>query len=54
MRVSTAGLYEITFVIPTVTITGVDAGTFVSVPDGPDTVTIVINVIAGGGGGCRR
>jgi hypothetical protein len=53
MRVSTAGQYEITFVIPTVTITGVDAGSFESDPMGPDTVTLVINVIAGGGGGGR-
>ena len=51
LRVATAGEYEITFTIPSVTITGVDAGTFTPDPLGPDTVTLVINVIAGGGGG---
>lgn len=50
LRVAAAGQYEITFSIPSVTITGVDAGTFVSDALGPDTVTLVINVIAGGGG----
>jgi hypothetical protein len=51
LRVSTAGYYDITFTIPNVDITGVSAGTFVSSPTGPDTVTLRINVIAGGGGG---
>ncbi len=51
LRVTVAGEYEITFVLPSVDITGVDAGTYVSDPLGPDTVTLVINVIAGGGGG---
>ncbi len=51
LRVTAAGLYEITFSIPSVTITGVDAGTYVSDPTAPDTVTIVINVVGGGGGG---
>ncbi len=51
LRVSAVGLYEITFSIPSVAITAVDAGTFVSDPLEPDTVTLVINVIAGGGGG---
>lgn len=53
LRVTQAGQYEITFTIPSVTITGVDAGTFVSDPDAPDTVTIVITVTSGGGGGKR-
>jgi hypothetical protein len=53
LRVSVAGQYEITFVIPNVDITGVDAGTFVSDPLGPDTVTLIITVISGGGGGGR-
>ena len=51
LRVSAAGQYEITFVIPSVDITGVDAGSYVSNVDAPDTVTLVINVVAGGGGG---
>jgi hypothetical protein len=51
LRVSAAGEYEITFVIPSVDITGVDAGTYVTDLLGPDTVTLVINVIQGGGGG---
>lgn len=51
LRVSQAGQYEITFTIPSVTITGVDAGTYVSMPDEPDTVTLVITVTSGGGGG---
>lgn len=51
LRVSAAGQYEITFVIPSVDITGVDAGTYASDPFGPDTVTLVITVISGGGGG---
>jgi hypothetical protein len=54
LRVTAAGQYVITFSIPSVTITGVDAGSFVSDPLGPDTVTLVINVIAGGGGGGRH
>lgn len=51
LRVSAAGQYEITFVIPSVDITGVDAGTYISDPLGSDTVTLVITVIGGGGGG---
>lgn len=51
LRVTNAGMYEITFVIPSVTITEVDAGSFTSDPLAPDTVTLVINVIASGGGG---
>lgn len=51
LRVSAAGRYEITFVLPSVDITGVDAGSFVSDPDGADTVTLVITVSSGGGGG---
>lgn len=51
LRVSSVGRYEITFVIPSVTITGVDDGTFVSDPLGPDTVTLVVTVSSGGGGG---
>ena len=51
LRVSAAGDYEITFVIPSVDITGVDVGTYTTDELGPDTVTLVINVIAGGGGG---
>ncbi|MCB0156703.1 MAG: hypothetical protein KDD83_01120 [Caldilineaceae bacterium] len=51
LRVYVAGEYEITFVIPSVDITGVDVGTYTTDPLGPDTVTLVINVIAGGGGG---
>lgn len=51
LRVSAAGQYEITFVIPNVDISGVDAGTYTTASDAPDTVTLVINVIAGGGGG---
>jgi hypothetical protein len=46
LRVSTAGEYEITFTTPSVTVTGVDAGTFTT-----NTITLVINVTAGGGGG---
>lgn len=53
LRVDAAGQYEITFSIPNVNITGVDAGTFVNVADGPDTVSLVINVTAGGGKGGR-
>jgi len=51
LRVSEAAEYEITFVIPNVDITGVDAGTYTTAMDAPDTVTLVINVIGGGGGG---
>lgn len=51
LRVSAAGQYEIAFVIPSVDITGVDVGTYVSDPEGPDTVTLTINVTMGGGGG---
>jgi hypothetical protein len=54
LRVSAAGAYEITFVIPSVDITGVDAGTYTTDPLAPDTVTLVINVIGGGGGGGPR
>jgi len=49
LRVSEVGSYEITFVIPNVDITGVDIGTYETVADGPDTVTLEIDVIAGGG-----
>jgi len=49
LRVSAAGEYEITFVIPNVDITGVDVGTYTTDPIGPDTVTLIINVVAGGG-----
>lgn len=51
LRVTDAAQYEITFVIPNVDITGVDAGTYTTSTDAPDTVTLVINVTAGGGGG---
>jgi hypothetical protein len=51
LRVSAPGQYEITFVIPSVDITGVDAGTYTTDPLGPDTVSLVITVIGGGGGG---
>lgn len=55
LRVSAAGEYEITFVIPNVDITGVDAGDYtcqdeLSNPI-PCEVSLTINVIAGGGGG---
>jgi hypothetical protein len=53
LRVSAAGQYEITFVIPNVDITGVDVGTYTTDLLGPDTVTLVITVIGGGGGGGR-
>lgn len=53
LRVSAAGDYEITFVIPKVDITGVDVGAYTTDPSGPDTVTLVITVIGGGGGGGR-
>jgi hypothetical protein len=51
LRVSTAGQYEITFVIPNVDIIGVDAGTYIYNPTGPDIVTLIITVGSGGGGG---
>lgn len=50
LRVGAVGQYEITFVIPSVNITGVDAGTYIPNPDGADTVSITITVISGGGG----
>jgi hypothetical protein len=54
LRVSAAGQYEITFVIPNVDITGVDVGTYTNdIEGGADTVTLVITVIGGGGGGGR-
>ena len=46
LRVTTAGQYEITFVIPSVTIQGVNGGDFTD-----HTVTLVITVGSGGGGG---
>jgi hypothetical protein len=49
LRVTAAGDYEIEFVIPNVDISAVDAGTLVSDPDGPDTVSLTIKVIPGGG-----
>jgi hypothetical protein len=54
LRVTAAGLYEITFVIPNVDITGVDVGTYTTDPSGPDTVTLVITVVSGGGGGGKH
>lgn len=51
LRVTEPGDYEITFVIPNVDISGVDTGTYVYNPDGPDTVSLVIDVAGGGGGG---
>ncbi len=54
LRVTQAGQYEITFVLPSVDISGVDVGTYVTDPLGPDTVTLVITVAGGGGGGGRR
>lgn len=48
LRVTTAGQYEITFVIPSVTITGVNGGGFTD-----HTVTLLITVGGGGGGGGR-
>jgi hypothetical protein len=50
LRVTAAGDYEITFVIPNVDITGVDVGTYTTDSLGPDTVTLVITVVSGGGG----
>lgn len=54
LRVSATGQYEITFVIPNVDITGVDVGSYVSDLLGPDTVTLIIEVGSGGGGGGHR
>lgn len=54
LRVTQTGQYEITFVLPSVDITGVDAGSYIYDPLGPDTVTLIITVISGGGGGGRR
>jgi hypothetical protein len=51
LRVSDAGEYKITFVIPSVDITGVDVGDFVTSETGPDTVSLTITVGGGGGGG---
>ncbi len=50
LRVTQAGQYQITFVLPSVDITGVDVGTYVQDPAGPDTVTLVITVAGSGGG----
>lgn len=44
LRVTQAGQYAITFVIPSVDITGVDVGTFVTDPLGADTVTLIVTV----------
>lgn len=49
LRVPQAGQYEISFVLPSVDIIGVDSGTFLTDPAGPDSVSLVITVIAGGG-----
>ena len=46
LRVSSAGDYKITFNIPTVAITGTDAGDFTA-----NSVTLTITVTTGGGGG---
>jgi len=51
LRVGTPGEYEITFLIPSVTITGVDVGNFTSLENLPDIVSLVITVTGGGGGG---
>lgn len=51
LRVTAVGEYEITFVLPSVDVTGADVGTYVTDPSGPDTVSLTITVIAGGGGG---
>ena len=51
LRVSAAGEYDITFTIPNVDLTWADAGVIVSSPTEPDTVTLRIDVTAGGGGG---
>ncbi len=49
LRVTQAGQYVITFVIPSVDITGVDVGNYTTDPAAPDTVSLVITVTAGGG-----
>jgi hypothetical protein len=46
LRVAVAGDYVITFVTPSVTVIGTDAGTFTA-----DSVTLLITVAGGGGGG---
>ncbi|MCV2393956.1 hypothetical protein OEB99_06525 [Actinotalea sp. M2MS4P-6] len=46
LRVTSAGSYTITFVIPTVTVTGTDAGTFLA-----HSVALQITVTGGHGGG---
>jgi hypothetical protein len=46
LRVSVAGDYVITYIAPSVTITGADAGTFTA-----NSVTLNITVSGGGGGG---
>jgi hypothetical protein len=52
LRVSVAGDYVITYVAPSVNVTGVDAGTFTTDdPTLPDTVSLLITVTGGGGGG---
>ncbi len=51
LRVTSVGEYEIAFVIPHIDISGVDVGTYTTDPVEPDTVSLVINVISGGGGG---
>ncbi|HSG09245.1 MAG TPA: hypothetical protein VLA36_12870 [Longimicrobiales bacterium] len=51
LRVPDKGDYEITFVVPGVTISAVNRGTFNSVVGGPDTASLTINVVAAGGGG---
>ncbi len=51
LRVGVVGDYDITYTIPNVDITGVDVGTYNSVADGPDTVTVRITVGTKGGGG---
>lgn len=51
LRVGTPGEYEITFVIPTVNITGTDIGHYHTVVAAPDTVVLPITVTGGGGGG---
>lgn len=54
LRVSSVGQYEITFVLPDVDVTGVNYGTFDHEDAGPDTVTLVIQVGAGGGSGGKK
>jgi hypothetical protein len=46
LRVTTAGRYEITFITPSVTIGDTDAGTYTD-----NSVTLIITVTSGGGGG---